>query len=571
MKKNCKKVAFCLFCLIIIDMKEITLTFETKTLKVEQGRTAMSVLESMEEFAPKLNEIMAVRVNNEIRPLAGRLNVNAALEPVFANTRDGAAIYRRSLCFLLAAASHAIFPGVRLLVGHSLDYGYYYTVEKDTPLTESEIAALKAKMLEFVDSDMEISRQYLSFADAVALLERLNLTETRKMLNYNCPPQVRVNTLGDFSDLYFGPLVFKTGVLKVFDLLPYHKGFLLRYPRACEPDKLPHFEDVPKLFNIYSEYKEWGKRLGVTSSASLNQLIHDGRTDDFIDITETLQDKRISQIADMIHERAEAKVVLIAGPSSSGKTTTSKKLALQLQSIGYQPKVISLDNYYVGRDENPLDENGKPDYECLEALDVGLLNENLIDLFDGKTVEIPSYDFAAGKRFYAGNTMKLADEDILIMEGIHCLNDKLTPRIPKEKKFKIYLSALTQLNLDDHNRIPTSDNRLIRRIVRDYNFRGKSASDTISMWDNVQKGERKHIFPFQGNADAMLNTALDYELGVLKVYATPLLQCVSPFQREYAEARRLLEFLRYFSPIPSNYVPKHSIIREFIGGSAFTY
>ena len=552
-------------------MKEITLTFQDKVMKVEQGRTAYSVLASIENFAPRMKEIMALRVNNEIRPLMGRLNVNAEIEPVFVNTRDGAAIYRRSLCFLLAAASHALFPGVRLLVGHSLDYGYYYTVEKDTPLTESEISALKEKMMSLVASDLQIERQYLSYADAAALLERLNLTETRKMLNYNCPPQVRVNSLGDFSDLYFGPLVAKTGSLRVFDLLPYQKGFLLRYPMTTEPDKLPEFRDIPKLFNIYSEYKDWGRRLGVTSAASLNQLIHDGRTDDFIDITETLQDKRISQIADMIHSRRDAKVVLIAGPSSSGKTTTSKKLALQLQSIGYQPKVISLDNYYVGRDENPLDENGKPDYECLEALDVNLLNENLIDLFAGKTVEIPSYDFTAGKRFYAGNTMKLHADDILIMEGIHGLNDRLTPRIPKELKFKIYLSALTQLNLDDHNRIPTSDNRLVRRIVRDNNFRGKSASDTISMWDSVQAGERKHIFPFQSNADAMLNTALDYELGVLKVYAEPLLRCVSPFQKEFAEARRLLQFLEYFSGIPSNYVPKHSIIREFIGGSAFTY
>ena len=552
-------------------MKEIELTFTNKKITVEQGKTAVQVLASMAEFAPQLKDIMAVRVNNEIRPLVGRLNVNAVIEPVFVNTRDGAAIYRRSLCFLLAAASHALFPGVRLLVGHSLDYGYYYTVEKDTPLTESEISAIKAKMKEIVEKDLPIARQYLSYADATALLEKLNLVETRKMLNYNCPPQLRVNTLADFSDLYFGPLVASTGSLKVFDLLPYQKGFLLRYPVTTEPNTLPPFKDIPKLFNIYSEYKNWGKRLGVTSAASLNQLIHDGRTDDFIDITETLQDKRISQIADAIYERKDAKVVLIAGPSSSGKTTTSKKLALQLQSIGYQPKVISLDNYYVGRDENPLDENGKPDYECLEALDIGLLNENLIDLFEGKTVDIPSYDFTEGKRFYAGNTMKLHEEDILIMEGIHGLNDKLTPRIPQNLKFKIYLSALTQLNLDDHNRIPTSDNRLIRRIVRDNNFRGKSASDTISMWDNVQAGERKHIFPFQSNADAMLNTALDYELGVLKVYAEPLLRCVSPSQHEYAEARRLLQFLEYFSPIPSNYVPKHSIIREFIGGSAFSY
>lgn len=557
---------------IIFYMNKITLTFDDNyKLQVESGCTAIAALSTIDKYATDMKRIMAVRINNEIKALNAPILINAHVEPVYVNTRDGAAIYRRSLCFVLAAASHCLFPNVRLLVGHSLDYGYYYTIDTEEQISSEQIAVLKAKMSEYIENDLPIEIGVISYSEAADMLSKLNLVESRKMLNYNCPPEIPVNTLGDFSDLFFEPLCATTGSLKVFDLMPYQKGFMLRFPTSSEPDRLPPFNDIPKLFNIYSEYKDWGRRLGVTSAASLNQLIHDGMTDDFIDITETLQDKRIANIADMIHERKSAKVVLIAGPSSSGKTTTSKKLALQLQSIGYQPKVISLDNYYVGRAENPLGPDGKPDYECLEALDVGLLNDNLIDLFDGKTVEIPSYDFAEGKRYYAGNSMKLAKDDILIMEGIHGLNDKLTPRIPKELKFKIYLSALTQLNLDDHNRIPTSDNRLVRRIVRDNNFRGKSAADTIAMWDSVQAGERKHIFPFQSNADAMLNTALDYELCVLKVYAMPLLQCVSPAQKEYAEARRLLNFLKYFSAIPSNNVPKHSIIREFIGGSAFSY
>ncbi|MCR5606666.1 MAG: nucleoside kinase, partial [Treponema sp.] len=483
----------------------------------------------------------------------------------------GAAIYRRSLCFVLAYAAHKLFPNTRLLVGHSLDYGYYYTIDTAEPITAEQISELKKEMLAIVEKDVPIKAKYLSYSEAVDLFEKLNLVETRKQLNYVCPPKILVNNIDDFTDLYFGPLVVSTGYLKVFDLMPYQEGFLLRFPASSTPDELPPFKDIPKLFNIYKKYKAWGKQLGVTSSASLNQLIHDGCINDFIDITETLQVKCISDIADKIHERGGVKVILIAGPSSSGKTTTSKKLALQLQALGYQPRVISLDNYYVGRDVNPKDENGNYDYECLEALDVNLLNENLIDLFDGKKVPMPSYDFTEGKRYYAGDTMQLAESDILIMEGIHGLNDKLTPRIPAEYKFKIYLSALTQLNLDDHNRIPTTDNRLIRRIVRDFNFRGKSAADTISMWDNVRAGERKHIFPFQGNADAMLNTALDYELGVLKVYAEPLLRCVNPLQKEYGEASRLLRFLTNFSPIPSTDVPDKSIIREFIGGSAFHY
>src|SRR5574344_2713460 len=280
----------------------------------------------------------------------------------------------------------------------------------------------------------------------------------------------------------------------------------------------------------------------------------------------------MSDIADQIHQRGTARVVLIAGPSSSGKTTSAKKLALELQAIGYRPKVISLDCYYGGRDRNPKDENGNYDYECLEALDVELINQNLLDLFAGKDVVLPSYNFSDGTRYFEDkNKMHLDENDILIMEGIHGLNDALTPRIPRELKFKIYLSALTQLNLDDHNRISTSDNRLIRRIVRDAQFRGKSAAASIAMWPSVQKGEREHIFPFQNNADAMLNTALDYELPVLKVYADPLLRCVSPLQPEYAEASRLLDFLNYFSTIPGTSVPTQSIIREFIGGSAFHY
>ena len=360
-------------------------------------------------------------------------------------------------------------------------------------------------------------------------------------------------------------------MVDIFDIMKYEDGFLLRFPKHTDCTKLPEFNDQPKLFNIFRTYKEWGKKLGVTSAAGLNQLIHDRKINDFISITETYQTKMISDIAEQIQTKKSARVVLIAGPSSSGKTTTSKKLSLQLQARGYTPKVISLDNYYVGRAETPKDEFGNYDYECLEALNIKMLNENLVDMFNGKEIKLPSYDFHEGVSYFKGDTMRLEENDILVMEGIHGLNDKLTPLVAPELKFKIYLSALTQLNLDDHNRISTSDNRLIRRIVRDYNYRGKSAADTIAMWDNVQKGEKKHIFPFQNNADAMLNTALDYELAVLRVYAAPLLRCVAPTQSQFAEASRLLKFLDNFQTIPANAVPNESIIREFIGGSKFKY
>ena len=361
-------------------------------------------------------------------------------------------------------------------------------------------------------------------------------------------------------------------MLKVFELKKYKDGFLLRFPKGSDSSKVPEFVDQPKLFEIYNKYKTWGQRLGVTSVASLNELIVNRKVNDFIDITETLQEKCISDIADQIAERKTVRVVLIAGPSSSGKTTTSKKLALELQAMGYVPKVISLDCYYVDHTRTPRDADGNFDFECLEALDIELLNSNLVDLFAGKEIIVPTYNFHDGTQlFEEKNRMSLKENEILIMEGIHGLNDRLTPKIPSEYKFKIYLSALTQLNLDEHNRIPTSDNRLIRRIVRDYQFRGKGAAGTIAMWPSVRRGEEMYIFPFQNNADAILNTALDYELSVLKVYAEPLLLSVKPSEPEYSEACSLLRFLDSFNSIAPTAVPPRSIIREFIGGSAFKY
>lgn len=548
-------------------MKTITYCNENK-ITVDNEISAKEILE---KFNLDVNTLAGIKINNEVCSLSQKIEFDANIEPVFFNSAEGAAIYRRSLCLLLATAAHKLFPGKKLLVGHSLGYGYYYTIDSENKITNDDIENLKAQMFALVEKNIEITQKYVSYSQATELLENLGLIETRKQLNYLCKSKILLNNLDDFSDIYFGPLVLTTGVLKTFDLIKYQDGFLLRFPSSKNPDKLTEFEDVPQLFNVYKKYKEWGKRLGVTSTASLNEIVSKRKTKEFIDITETLQAKQIADIADKIHERKSVKVVLIAGPSSSGKTTTSKKLSMQLKVLGYQPKVIELDTYYLNRGETPKDENGDYDYECLEALDVKQLNEDLVNLFAGKEVKLPSYNFTEGKRFYSGKVTKLEENDILIMEGIHGLNDKLTPLIPKEQKFKIYLSALTQLNLDDHNRIPTSDNRLIRRIVRDSQFRGKTAAETISMWPSVQRGENLHIFPFQCKADVMLNTALDYELAVLKVYALPLLQCVTPLQKEYAEASRLISFLENFSPIPVTNVPGQSIIREFVGGSEFKY
>lgn len=523
-------------------------------------------------FSNDLDSVLGVKINNETCALDTNITYEATIEGIYANTKEGSHIYRRSLCFILAAAAHKLFPKDRLLVGHSLGYGYYYTFNSDLEVNDSQIASLGKEMSALIKANQEIITENISYNQAIALFDRLELTETRKQLDYNASPTIKINTIGDFSDLYYGPLTLKTGILKTFELMKYGKGFLLRFPKSSDPSTLPKFKDQPKLFEIYSQYKEWGKKLGVTSAASLNELIAERKINDFIDITEIYQQKNFSKIASQIIERKSVKVVLIAGPSSSGKTTSAKKLGLELQAMGYTPKIISLDCYYVGRDKTPLDKDGKPDFECIEALNIELLNQNLIDLFDGKEVNIPSYDFHTGTSYFDENCkMSLMKNEILILEGIHGLNDRLTSKIPSDMKFKIYLSALTQLNLDDHNRIPTSDNRLIRRIVRDYNFRGKSAEGTIQMWQSVRNGEELHIFPFQNNADAILNTALDYELSVLRVYAAPLLRRVTPNMPEYSEARRLLSFLENFATIPQTSVPDRSILREFIGGSTFKY
>lgn len=549
--------------------KPIKITYNrNQKIETTEAEIGTQVFNFMPEFSINGNQLVAAKVNNELTSLDAKLEFDCKVEPVYNNTKEGMSVYRRSLCLLLATAAHRINSKTRLIVGNSICYGYYYTFDGEKIPAKS----LKQEMEKLISRDLRIKTEYVSWEQAAALFEKLNLKETRKQLNHTCKSKILINTIEDFSDMYFGPLVLSTGALQVFDLIEYQDGLLLRFPKTKCPSQLPAFKDEPKLFSLFKQYKEWGKRVNVLSAASLNDMVANGKINDFIDIAETHQEKCISDIASQIVKSKKVRVVLIAGPSSSGKTTSAKKLGLELQAMGYTPKLISLDCYYAGRDKAPLDENGKPDYECLEALNVELLNQNLVDLFAGKEVNIPSYDFHTGTSYFEEkNKMTLADNEILIMEGIHGLNPKLTAKVPEECKFKIYLSALTQLNLDDHNRISTSDNRLIRRIVRDNNFRGKPAEGTIAMWPSVQKGEELHIFPFHNNADAILNTALDYELSILRVYAAPLLRRVPPTMAEYSEAQRLLNFLENFATIAPTEVPPRSIIREFIGGSAFKY
>jgi len=541
---------------------------DKKTAECPFGVPVDSFLES---FGTAEGELAAVRVNNEILPLSTRLETNCTLEPVLLSSRDGAVIYRRSLAFLLAIAARDLFPNHRLTIGHSLGHSYYYSfADRDKP-EQDEIKALEREMRALVKENLPISCGYMAYEEALELFEKNRQEDTLLLFEQRSESKVRVNQCRDFADLYIEPLVNRTGLLTVFELMEYGEGILLHFP-ATGKKTIEKFEDSPSLFSVYKEYKKWGNILGVHAVGQLNRLVSNRTIQDYIRIAEAFQAKKLAEIADRIYERRhEVKVILIAGPSSSGKTTTAKRLSIQLQVMGLSPLAVSLDDYYRNPSLAPKDENGQPDLECLEALDIPYLNQQLVELLDGKEVDIPIFDFKTGSRRERGKPIHLDDKSILILEGIHGLNDACTPQVERRKKFKFYISALTQLNLDDHNRIPTSDNRLLRRMVRDNQFRGSGAAKTISMWPSVQAGEQKHIFPFQDGADVAFNSALDYELAVLKFYADPLLRSVKPNMAEYAEARRILSFLENFAPIPPQYVPGNSTLREFIGGSEFKY
>lgn len=551
-------------------MNEIVVSYaEGSQLRCPYGTRAEALAE---RFGPLSAPLVAVRANNEIVPIGTRLEVNTKLEPVTLDTPEGAMIYRRSLSFLLAIAAHRLFPDRGLHVGHSLGNGYYYSFADERSPEPEELEALSSAMKDLVDRDLAISFRSVAYADALEIFRENGQVDTELLMDQLNEAKIPVNECDGFLDLAVAPLVPRTSILSVFELMPYASGFLLRYPAVHCCDSIAPFEDSPRIFSVYKEYKKWGRIVGVNSVGHLNRLVSAREIKGFIQIAEAFQTKKLAEIADAIYERRDSvKVILIAGPSSSGKTTTAKKLSILLKVMGLEPTAVGLDDYFVGREATPKDEKGDPDYECLEALDVPLLNEHLVGLLKGEEVEIPIFDFKTGARKPEGRKLKLGRRTVLVMEGIHGLNDALTGQIEKDRKFKLYVSALTQLNLDDHNRIPTSDNRLVRRMVRDYQFRSHNAAQTIKMWPNVQAGERKHIFPFQDSSDAAFNSALDYELAVLKVYAEPLLRSVKPTMPEFAEASRLLSFLENFAPIPPQYVPGQSILREFIGESEFKY
>jgi len=537
------------------------------------GFYGIKASELIKHFDIPREQIAAIKENNEIRPIGTNLLVNTVLEPVLIDSPQGVSIYRRTLSFVLAIAARNIFVDDGVYVGHSLGNSYYYTFSSGKKCQSNCVEKLSKEMEKLVKEDIPITFKYMAYQEAVDFFKEHNQTDTALLLEQRSSSYIRVNECQGYMDIYVRPLLERTGLLTSFELMPYQDGFLLRFPGIGRGKDLDPFQDEPKLFQIYKDYKEWGRMVGVRVVGELNSKIASRTINDYIRIAEAHQAHKMAAIANQIYKKIDdIKMILIAGPSSSGKTTSAKRLAIELMVLGIKPIAISLDDYYVGTDATPKDENGEPDYECLEALDVPYLNEQLQQLYKGDEIALPVYDFKTGNRKNTGGKkIKLDKGNVLIVEGIHGLNDKLTQSIDRNTKFKIYVSALTQLNLDDHNRIPTSDNRLLRRMVRDSQFRGADAVRTFNFWPKVQAGERKHIFPFQNTADAVFNSALDYELSVLKYYADPLLKAVKPGMVEYAESERLLAFLENFTPIPPQYVPGTSILREFIGDSEFKY
>ncbi len=554
-----------------------------KIIKIKHNNTTIEVPcgISVEEILNKLNietekdynknPIVAAQVNFELLPLSYTLTYDASITPIKLFSDLGKRVYRHSICFLLCYASWLIFPNRQLMIGHSLGDGYYFHYSDSKKLSENEVFLLEKTMKEIVNDNLSINYKRISYNEGLSYFSNRGALETVDLIKYQHEPTIEIYDINGYMDKSYEPLVNKSKLLSLWELKKYDNfGMLLRYPRSSDFTVLQNFKDNPLLYKVFIEYKKWNERLQFQSLGKLNMNCINNNIEEYIRLAETLLHKKIANIADSICEKKNAKIVFIAGPSSSGKTTFTHKLGIQLKLLGKEPILISLDNYYHLKKDIPLDEKGKLDFECLEALDTNLFQQNVKDLFNNKEIELPTFNFKKNKREYFGNTVKLKKDTIFLIEGIHGLNPKLLPNIDNKSIYKIYISALTQLNLDDHNRISTTDNRILRRITRDNMTRGISATKTLSMWDSVQAGENKHIFPYQNNADTMLNSALEYELGAIKPFVEPLLKTVEPSSSiAFSIARRLLAFLSRVHPISDNMVPKDSLIREFIGGSEF--
>ncbi|MBD5157088.1 MAG: nucleoside kinase [Butyrivibrio sp.] len=515
---------------------------------------------------------MLAKVDGKLSELTNEVDADRKIEFITTAHGDGALTYKRSATLIMLKAIYDVIPRQKIdkvKAEFSLSKGYYCTIKGDVQITEELLLSIKKRMRELVAADIPIVKKSLKTGEAIENFRKHGMYDKEKLFTYRRSSLVNVYSLDGYEDYYYGYMAPSTGYIEYFDLFLYDEGFVIQFPTMEAPEIIPEFAPQKKLFGVLKESAEWSEMLQVETVGDLNEVIAHGKINELILVQEALQEKKLADIAASIAADRSRKFIMIAGPSSSGKTTTSYRLAIQLRAHGMMPHQISLDNYFVNREDTPLDENGNYNFECLEALDIEQFNKDMTALLNGKSVEIPSFNFKIGKREYNGEVKRLGPNDVLVIEGIHGLNDKLSYSLPKESRFKIYLSALTQLNIDEHNRIPTTDGRLIRRMVRDARTRGTIARKTIAMWSSVRRGEEENIFPFQEEADVMFNSALIYELAVLKQYAEPLLFGITPEYEEYAEAKRLLKFLDYFLGVGAENIPINSIAREFVGGSCF--
>lgn len=540
-----------------------------KSQKVEIGSTLFDIFSA---FDLKMTHgPVSARVNNKVEGMHYRVYNSKDVEFLDMTSSSGSRAYTRTLFFVLCKAVQDIYPATDVVIDIPVSNGFYVDIRLGRPVVDEDVNIIRRRMQEIIDARMPIRRFTVPTEEAVALFQEKGDVEKVKLLKTSGSIYTTYYKIGDYVDYYYGTLLTNTSQLYLFGLEKYYDGMLLRIPSLKNPDVLGEMTRQDKMFEIFKEHHRWQCILGIRTVGDFNQAIDANHSTDIINISEALQEKKIAKIAEEIASRKGVKLVLLAGPSSSGKTTSCKRLSIQLAVNGLKPLQISLDDYFVDREKTPKDASGEYDYESIYALDLDLINEQFNALFRGEEVELPKYDFQSGKSKKSGNKLKMNDNNVLVVEGIHALNPELTAHIPQEQIFRVYASALTTILLDNHNYIPTTDNRLLRRIIRDYKYRGVSAQETIHRWPSVRAGENKWIFPFQENADAMLNTAMLYELAVIKTQAEPLLQQVPENCEEYAEAYRLLKFLKYFKGIPYNNLPPTSLLREFLGGSSFHY
>ncbi len=518
------------------------------------------------------NQIVLAFEDKKLQELRKSVTKDCTLRFVTTGDSVGNQTYRRSMCLMLVKAIYDVCDHKdiwKVRIHFSLSKGYYCTIQGDVAVNQAFLDKVKARMQEMVAEKMPIDKRTIGTDDAIALFRKHGMHDKERLFEYRRVSKVNIYSMNEFEDYYYGYMVPDASYLPYFELYLYDEGFVIQMPEKDAPTVIPSFKPQHKLFQVLKESTKWGDLQNIETVGALNGKITNGDIQDMILVQEAMQEKKIAEIAEMIANRSDIKFVLIAGPSSSGKTTFSHRLSIQLRANGLVPHPIAVDNYFVEREKTPKDKDGNYNFECLEAIDVELFNQDMLDLLSGKEVALPTFNFKTGKREYSGFTKKLGEQDVLVIEGIHCLNDKLTYKLSQENKFKIYISALTQLNIDEHNRIPTTDGRLIRRMVRDSRTRGASAKQTIAMWPSVRKGEEENIFPYQEDADVMFNSALIYELAVLKLYAEPILFGIEKDCEEYVEAKRLLKFLDYFIGVGSENIPANSLLREFVGGGCF--